>query len=197
MPATTTSSGLAQLLRERVRLDAQVARYQQLITLLFVDIVSRPPDRNGGTSAPLPDLLEKLVALITDRGGVVVKTIEDAILARFDTPLEAVYSALDMQWSMLGQNAGKPEAEQVHVRIALHSGLGLLKDNSVCGDVVNVCARVASAGGGGDILISAPVYQEICDHEEIAMRKRAAPLVVKRKSPKLDLYEVIWRYAEN
>ncbi len=197
MPAGTTSSGLAQLLRERVRLDAQIARYQQLITLLFVDVVSCPPDRNGGTPVLLPDLLEKLVALITERGGIVIKTIDDAILARFDTPLDAVYSALDMQWSMLGQNVGKPDAEQVLVRVALHSGLGLLKDNNVCGDVVNVCARVASAAAGGDILISAPVYQEICDHQEIAMRKRPAPLPPKRKFPKLDLYDVVWRYAKN
>ncbi len=196
MPASQTT-GLSQLLRERVRLDAQVKRYQQLITLLFVDIVPSPANRNGGmTVIVAQDLLNKLLPFLTERGGIVVKTIDDAILARFDSPLDAVYSALDLQWSMLEQNIGKPDADQVRIRVALHSGLGLLKGNDVLGEVVNVCARVAKAGKGGEILISSSVHEEICDHEEIATRKRPASLSLKRKPAKLDLYEVIWRYAE-
>jgi TolB-like protein/class 3 adenylate cyclase/Tfp pilus assembly protein PilF len=194
-------AALSELLRERLRLDAEVARYQRAVTVLFVDIVgsTRFYERYGDVAglAMVQQFLDKLVPVVQAHSGIVVKTIGDAILARFPTALDAVHCALGMQFSLLQYNAGRPLREQIHIRVALNSGFALIKGEDVFGDVVNVCSRIESAAQPDDILMSPSVYELICQYEEIAVRKRAEAVQLKGKEQKLDLYEVVWRFGES
>lgn len=192
-------TSISRLLRERLQVDAELARHQQLVTVLFVDIVgsTRFYERYGDVAGltMVQKFLDKLLPLVEQHEGLVVKTLGDAILARFGKAEDAVYCALDMQWSLLEYNGGRPPVEQIHIRVALNSGFALVKDNDVFGDVVNVCSRIESAAQPDDILVSPSVYDQICLTEGIAVRRRAEGVALKGKVEKLDLYEVVWRLA--
>ncbi|MGI9102784.1 MAG: adenylate/guanylate cyclase domain-containing protein [Terriglobales bacterium] len=196
----TTDTAVSELLRERLRLDAELARYQQAVTVLFVDIVGSTHfyDQHGDIAglAMVQKFLDQLTPIVQKHEGIVVKTLGDAILARFHTALDGVRCALAMQFALLEYNVGRPTLEQIHSRVALNAGYALIKDNDVFGDVVNVCSRIESAAKPDDILISPSVYDQICRFEEIAVRKRAEGVQLKGKSQKLDLYEVVWGLDE-
>src|SRR6516164_3881758 len=83
-----------------------------------------------------------LFPVIKARGGRVVKTIGDAILAQFDDPVAGVRAAADMQRALVRDREGKEEDDQIHIRVGLHYGLGLIKDNDVFGDVVNAASHI-------------------------------------------------------
>jgi TolB-like protein/class 3 adenylate cyclase len=197
----SSDTALSELLRERLRVDAEVARYQRAITVLFVDIVgsTRFYERYGDVAGltMVQQFLDKLVPVVQAHNGIVVKTIGDAILARFPTALDAVHCALAMQFSLLQYNTGRPAMEQIHIRVALNSGFALIKGEDVFGDVVNVCSRIESAAHPDDILMSPSVYELICQYEEIAVRKQAEGVQLKGKTEKLDLYEVVWRFGDS
>ncbi len=46
-------------------------------------------------------------------------------------------SAQQIQVKLREDNEGKPEKEQIHVRVGLNYGTGLVEDNDVYGDVVS------------------------------------------------------------
>ena len=196
----SADTAVAELLRERVRLDAELARHQEAVTVLFVDIVgsTRFYEQYGDVAGltMVQQFLDQLSPIIQQHGGIVVKTIGDAILARFACAIDGVRCALNMQWSLLQYNEGRVPMEQIHIRVALNSGFALLKGTDVFGDVVNVCSRIESMADPGDILLSPSAYDQICQYEEIAVRKHAEGVQLKGKAEKLDLYEVVWRYGE-
>lgn len=199
MPESTDTS-LSELLREKARLDDKLAQYQQLVTVLFVDIVgsTRFYEQHGDVAGlgMVQKFFDKLVPLIEQHEGVVVKTIGDAILARFPSALDGARCALNMQWALLEYNGGRAAMDQIHIRVALNAGFVLIKGTDVFGDVVNVCSRIESAAQPDDILMSPSVYDQICQNEEIAVRKRAEGVRLKGKTETLDLYEVVWRFGD-
>ncbi len=87
-------------------------------------------------------------------GGRIVKTIGDAIMALFENPIGAVNAAVEMQRVLEKDCRGRPVNDQIHIRIGVHTGLGLLQDNDVFGDVVNAAARVQGQAEPGQILIT-------------------------------------------
>src|SRR5207253_7765078 len=95
-----------------------------------------------------------LFPVIEAQGGRVVKTIGDAILAQFDDPVGAVKAAAGMQRALEKDRQGKAEIDQIRIRVGLHYGLGLIKDNDVFGDVVNAASRVQHQAETEQVLIT-------------------------------------------
>lgn len=195
------SKRLEELIRERARLDAELERHQQLITILFMDIVgsTRFYDQHGDLAGlvMVQKVLDRLIPQVEQHDGVVVKTIGDAILARFGNAQIAVRCGVAMQRTMADYNVNRAPADQIHIRVALNLGLGLIKeDGDVFGDVVNVASRIEKATDSDEIAISPSVYEQIQHVPDIAVRKKASGVELKGKADKLDLYAVIWRAGE-
>jgi len=194
------SKSVEELIRERARLDAELERQQQLLTILFVDIVgsTRFYDQHGDLAGlvMIQKCLDILTPLIEKGGGIVVKTIGDAILARFDDAAGAVRCTINMQRTLAERNANRPPGDQIHIRGALNLGFGLIKEEDVFGDVVNVASRIEKATEADEIAISPSVYEQIRHLEDISVRQKAEGVEIKGKAQKLDLYAVIWRPGE-
>ena len=194
------SNRLEELIRERARLDVELERCKEIVTVLFVDIVgsTRFYDEHGDVAGlvMVQKALDLLIPIVEDYEGTVIKTIGDAILARYCDVEEAVRSAIEMQCSLAERNRNRAPADQIHVRVAVNLGLALLKGNDVFGDVVNVTARIESATDADEIAISPSVYEKIQHLPDIPVRKKASGVELKGKSGKLDLYTVVWRPGE-
>lgn len=186
-----------QLNEERALLDAELQKYVQPATIMFVDIVGSTPyfEKFGDVEGFM--LVRRfhyvLSPLVERNGGVVIKTIGDAILAQFPKPADAVRSAIAMQRAMAKRSTERPEEHQLRIRAGINMGMVLLRNNDVFGDVVNVAARVIAEAEPDGILISPAVYAEVHQTPGITIGKKADGVLLKGKAHRLNLYEVRWR----
>jgi class 3 adenylate cyclase len=145
------------------------------VTVLFSDISGftamssrMPPEEVVGL---LNAYFPRMVEIVFRHGGTLEKFVGDALLAVWGAPVEshddvdrAVAAAVEMQEAVTGFNleqqaAGRPTIA-IHVGIASGSaaagylGTDRYVQYAVIGDTTNVAARICSAAGPGEILVS-------------------------------------------
>jgi predicted ATPase/class 3 adenylate cyclase len=126
-----------------------------IVTFLFTDIegstelVRALGDRYPAVLARHSELLG---GAVRGQDGTEFGTEGDALFAVFVSPAAAVRAAVDAQRAMLAEPW--PDDHPVRVRIGIHTGEGHLGGHDYVGIDVHRAARVASAGHGGQILIS-------------------------------------------
>ena len=113
---------------------------------------------------------------ITRYDGHVVKTQGDGFMAAFASPEQAVRSAIAVQQAFeQGRRKGR---ETVLIRIGIHHGDVVHRDNDIFGRNVAQAARVAALADGGEILVSQTVADALAECPDIAL---AAPREVQLK----------------
>ena len=99
--------------------------------------------------------------------GQVVKTQGDGFMAAFASPEHAVRSAISIQQAFDRGRRKDPAA--VLVRIGIHYGDVVHRDNDIFGRNVAHAARVAALATGGEILVSDTVASALEGCEDIAL----------------------------
>jgi class 3 adenylate cyclase len=89
---------------------------------------------------------------LATHGGHELRTEGDSFFIVFESALDACAGAAAVQ-RMLAEHAW-PDGGQIRVRIGLHTGEATLVGNEYLGLDVHRAARVASAGHGGQVLVS-------------------------------------------
>lgn len=129
---------------------------------------------------------------VHEHNGVVVKTIGDAILAYFLDPADAVRAAVTVQQKFLAHNrVQKAEKDEIHVRIGVHFGDGIIEKNDIFGNVVNLAAKINPLAGGDQIFVS----HTVCElaRPQIPLTFDLLDLPGKKKVLKgVRVYEVQW-----
>lgn len=163
-------------------------------TVLFADISGSTSlyERLGDTVAQqlIGLRLDKITAAVQAHQGRVVKCIGDEVMCAFNHPDHAVRCAIAIH-DMLEQQTN-PGGINLKVRIGLHHGRVLHKDNDLFGDAVNVAARVAGLAKAEQTLTTGQTI-DVLSPEEIARTRRLDQTPVKGKTEMLVLHEVIWR----
>ncbi len=104
---------------------------------------------------------------ITRYDGHVVKTQGDGFMAAFGAPEQAVRSAIAMQQAFeRGRRKGRAT---VLIRIGIHHGDVVHRDNDIFGRNVAQAARVAALADGGEILVSEAVSDAVADCDDIVL----------------------------
>jgi len=99
---------------------------------------------------------------VSDRDGRVVDTAGDSVLAVFDSVVEAVQCAVDVQGELEGCNAGLPEDRRMRFRVGVNLGDILEQDDgTVYGDGVNVAARLESLAEPGGVCLSGSAHEQV------------------------------------
>ena len=124
-----------------------------LFTIMFTDIVdssARAGQLGDARWKELLDAHDAMVRLQLDRfRGREIKTTGDGFLATFDGPARAVQCARALR--------DAAHALGISVRAGLHTGECELRGEDIGGIAVHIAARVASAAGGGEVLVSSTV----------------------------------------
>ena len=125
------------------------------VTFLFTDIEgsTRLLQRVGEAYRGLLAVHHRIVRqAIADRGGVEVLAQGDGLFAVFPTAAGALRAAVQAQLDL--SNQSWPHDEVVRVRMGLHTGDGVIDDDTYVGLDVHRAARIAAAAHGGQVLIS-------------------------------------------
>ena len=150
---TTTLDQLLASVGEDAAALASLGRSVGTMTLVFTDIVDSTAlaERMGDTAwVELVSGHESAIRKIAEsHHGVVVKMLGDGSMLTFESARAAIRACVEIQRSVV--------TEPFDVRIGVHAGDVVRTDDDVLGLTVNKAARVAAAGGAGDIMASATV----------------------------------------
>lgn len=137
------------------------------IAVLFTDIVGSSryfKERGDIAGRKMLRVHQDLASpIISSFGGTVVKMIGDSVLAYFLNPDEALKAAIKLQQKFQSHNNGKMEKDQIHIRICVHYGDGILDEGDIFGDVVNMAAKFLPHAQGDQILISKQLHSNLKD----------------------------------
>src|SRR5215470_6197878 len=133
---------------------------------------------------------ELIEPTIAEHHGKLVKYTGDGFLAMFDSPVEAVRSAIVIQQSMVGRNASLPKQQWILYRIGVHLGDVIVEPDDIYGEGVNIAARLESIAEPGHLFISGGVYEQIknklvCGYQSLGDRH------VKNITDPLNVYRVL------
>ena len=99
--------------------------------------------------------------LITGHRGRVVDSPGDNLLAEFDSVVDALRCAWDIQQELAGRNAALARQRRMHFRIGINLGDVIEEDGRLYGDGVNVAARLESLAKPGGINVSGTAYDQV------------------------------------
>ncbi len=168
-------------------------KYSKKITIMFTDIKDSTVyfEKHGDMSGRM--MVEKhntlLFPIVSKYGGVVIKTIGDAIMAKYDFAVNGVKAAIEMQRTLKEYN--KTARDKIRIRIGLHTGKAIVEENDVFGDSVNLAARIEAGTKAEFITISKNTLEEISAYKNI----KVIPLGVvkyKGKEEEIETYSVLW-----
>ena len=168
------------------------------VTVLFADVSGSTKlyESEGDEVAmeAIARCLDQLRQTVESSGGRVVKTIGDEVLAVFPTPDAAAIAASNMQYAI--DALPLVGATKLGVRIGFHCGPVIQSDNDIFGDTVNLAARLVEQAGRGQIITS----RETSDRLGPVFRNFKRPLYaihVRGKAEEVELWEFIWRHADD
>ncbi len=127
------------------------------VTILFTDIeasTQRWREDPVSMASALADHDRTLQRVITAHAGRVFKHTGDGVGAVFWSAAQALEAACEAQ-----------EVLALPVRIGLHTGEVIERDGDLYGPTLNRCARIADAGHGGQILMSAATLGVVGDED--------------------------------
>jgi class 3 adenylate cyclase len=144
---------------------------------------------NVASRSYIGEVLDQLSAITASSGGTVVNTIGDEIMSAFESPLDGIAAAVDMQRAM----SARPPIKGIplRIRIGLHWGPVLLERGDVFGDVVNVCARVAQLAVAEQVLTTGATVERAGDG--LVPYRSLGVHGVRGRDERLHLCEILWR----
>ncbi|EQA34923.1 adenylate/guanylate cyclase catalytic domain protein [Leptospira inadai serovar Lyme str. 10] len=133
-------------------------------TILFTDIVgsTRFYHQKGDTGAfaEVRQHFVEVYKIVRERHGAVVKTIGDAVMASFTSPVDAVIASTELQEYF----SDKTDETPIRIRISLHSGpclaVNLNSNIDYFGNTVNFAAKLQGVTEEGEIVFSEGIFRD-------------------------------------
>jgi adenylate cyclase len=146
------------------RAGTRPAETRRLAAIMFTDMVgfSRQMGSDETRTLRLLKVHNQIIQqAVAEHYGAVIKTVGDGFLVDFPSVVHAVQGAQQIKTQFCAYNAEKEAAEQIHVRIGIHSGDIVQRDGDVFGDGVNIASRLQELAEPDTICLSGSVYKEI------------------------------------
>lgn len=124
------------------------------------------------------DILETEMA---SHQGEIIQYYGDGCLLSFESALEGLHAATILQGQFI--------ASDIPVRIGMHLGDVIFKNNNVFGDGVNIASRVESLGVPGSVLISKTIRDQVKNKTEFSLEALGS-FQFKNISEKMEVFAV-------
>jgi class 3 adenylate cyclase len=139
--------------------------HNEMLTIMFVDIVNYTKTTSQLSREvfnDLHDVFDTLVGeTVEEYGGTIIKKIGDAFLITFRVATDAVHCGVTMQKKFKDYNEMYDLPMPLEIRVAIHAGDVMVKDNDIYGDAVNVTARIEGLAKPRTVVFSEVVYSSM------------------------------------
>ena len=130
----------------------------------------------------------KILDRFTKRySGDIVKLTGDGLCALFDSPVSAIKSAIEIQRALDKRNRLNVQERQIQIRIGIHYGTYVNKDDDVFGEGVNLAKSIEPIAPHGGIAISSEINNMVWDENDIYIREH---VLLDFNGSKVQTYEV-------
>jgi class 3 adenylate cyclase/KaiC/GvpD/RAD55 family RecA-like ATPase len=166
---------------------------RRLAAIMFTDMVGY----SALTQADEPRALRLLEVhrsllrpIVLKHGGSVVKMVGDGTLVEFASALAAVLCAVDLQSAFRDHNQKAGGEDSVALRIGIHLGDVVHREDDVYGDAVNVASRIEPLAEPGGICVSEQVFGQVRNKIQSRMVK-LPPQKLKNIEVPFDIFRVV------
>ncbi len=165
-------------------------------TVMFADVAGSTKlyEELGDNKANnvISELIDLMQSATASNNGIVIKTIGDEVMCRFNRPDDAANTAIQIQEKL---QLGLVQGTFVAIRIGFHTGPAILQDDGdVFGDSVNTAARMAGIAKGRQIILSKTTAKLLT--ATLKSKTRDFDKVhVKGKAEELLISELVWENA--
>ena len=143
-----------------------------------------------GTLRTLTTYREVMATLIQQYHGRVVNAPGDALLAEFESVVDAVKSAVEIQRKLAKRNNDLPTDRRMEYRIGINLGDVMVDGESIYGDGVNIAARLESLAEAGGICISGTAFDQVKNKLPLGYEYRGEQAVKNIAEP-IRVYKVL------
>ena len=167
----------------------------RLMTIVFIDMQGYTKRSASQTIEEMKLFHDQMFKFVSDiverRGGVMVKTMGDGFMVRFDSPTSAVQTGIEIQRKLEGRNAQMMNPDSiVRFRIGINTGeVGIDENGDLFGDPVNIAARIQTFADTNDVFISESTYLAMNRNEFGAVDLGAQEL--KNATREIKIYKVL------
>jgi len=140
---------------------------RKLAAIMFADIVSYSRMMGANEKEALKivaDFDSISIPIVEKFNGVLIKKNGDEIFCEFSSAKNAVDASVEIQNKLASYNDSRPKDFKLEVRIGIHIGDVVKKDNDIFGDGVNVAARIQPLAAPGGICVSGAVNDALSSH---------------------------------
>ena len=166
---------------------------RKLAAIMFTDMVSYSALTQRNEAIALKVLEEHrqlLRPLFCKHQGREIKTVGDAFLVEFASTLEAIRCAAGIQEILKDYNGLADQTFKIQIRIGLHLGDVVYRENDVFGDGVNIASRIEPLAKPGGICLSQQVYDQV--HNKFAGKFiRLGAVNLKNIQAPLNIYRLV------
>ena len=142
-----------------------VSLVRQETVVLLVDLVESVRlmrEHEASTVRRWTDFVGLVTAEILPRyHGVLVKSLGDGLLVRFETVPDAADAAATMHQTLAAQNVGLPEDQHFDLRAGINAAMAWSDGIDIYGTGVNLAARLATLAGPGETIASASAHEQL------------------------------------
>ena len=140
---------------------------RRLAAVLAADMVGysrlMEVDERGTLARLKTHRIELIDPAIAKNNGRIIKTTGDGMLVEFQSVVDAVLCATEVQRRMARRNADVSPARWMQFRIGINLGDVIVEDGDIFGDGVNIASRLEMLAEPGGICVSAAVRDQV-DH---------------------------------
>ena len=166
---------------------------RKLRAIMFSDIVGYSKMMQNNETEALK-ILQKHKDVVTDisakYGGKIIKHIGDEILIESESAVTLVQCAKELQKYFADRNATVPKSRELWVRIGIHIGDVVIKDDDIFGDGVNIASRIRPIANPGGIVITHSVLILLGNQDDIKCNF-IGNKKLKNIKEKIQVYEVL------
>jgi len=172
---------------------------RRLAAIMFTDMVGYSTLAQADEPAALATLdrhNRMLRPIFVKFHGHEVKTVGDAFLVEFESALDAVRCALELQRSLHEYNTSSPNEWKIQVRVGIHVGDVVPTDGDVLGDAVNIASRIQPLADPGGICLTQQAYDQVLNKISMPF-VQMPPVALKNIRLPMSVYKIVqpWETA--
>ena len=159
---------------------------RKLSAILYADVVeySRLTSHDEeGTHRALSAYLDQMSGAVEHHNGSVIHYAGDAVLAEFNTIIDALSAAVDVQRQFAERNALTDADKVINFRIGINLGDVIVDRDDIYGEGVNIAARLESLADPGGICISESVRSAVGNKLDVSYEFMGEQLVKNIDEP--------------